>query len=75
MDIHRMDSLFMRVYPQYRNKNKFLEEYLNLKVDLNLRENIRGNVGHVVKLGTIRRIADIKILRKRRDLMMPLPYT
>ena len=31
------------------------------------------SVGNVVKLGTIKRIADLRMLRKQRDMRIPLP--
>jgi hypothetical protein len=46
---------------------------LNIKVYLNPQPNIRGNDGNVVNLGIIRKIASLRMLIKKRDLMMPLP--
>ena len=45
-------------------KIKDLGGDLNLRVDLNPQEKEQGSVGNVVKLGTIKRIADLQMLRK-----------
>ena len=38
--------------------------YLNLRVDLNPQAKEKGSVGNAVKLGTINRIIDLRMLRK-----------
>ena len=46
---------------------------LNLRVDLNPQEKENGSFGNVVKLGTIKRIAGLRMLRKQRDMRIPIP--
>ena len=48
-------------------------ENLNLEVDINLWDNLKRNVGYVVKLAIIRKIDDLRMLVKVRDMMMLLP--
>jgi hypothetical protein len=61
------------IYDQYPMSVSLLRAYLNLEVDLNLQDNLQENAGNAVKLGIIRKIADLLMWIKERDLMMPLP--
>ena len=43
-------------------------------MDLNLWDNSQGNIGIIVNLGIIRKIEDLRMFLKVRDLMIPLPH-
>ena len=73
MDNHSMDALSVRGRHQERNTNKGSRGDLNIRVDMNPQEKGQGSTGNVVKLGTIKRIIDLRMLRKKRDLRIPLP--
>ena len=73
MDNHSMDALSVRGRHQERNTNKGSRGDLNIRVDLNPQEKGQGSAGNVVKLGTIKRIIDLRMLRKKMDLRIRLP--
>ena len=66
MDSWRTYALFVRGYKKYINKISIY------RGDLNLKENIYGDDGNMVKTMFIRRIVELKILIIRMDLMILL---
>ena len=72
MDIQRMDSLYVRGLPLERNKsNRFGGRSTSMGRSKSLRKAI--TTGNVIKLGTIKRIIDIVILRNQMEMRILFP--